>query len=102
MFAAFMILFGVMVFSYIMGEYIELLEGYKEHHKEFDEGDGLRMFLGVLKHFNSNEEMDYDFKLQIEEFFAYRWGNDKNQAFQEDMEQDLLEQLPKEVQNDIF
>ena len=54
MFAAFMILFGVMVFSYIMGEYIELLEGYKEHHKEFDEGDGLRMFLGVLKHFNSN------------------------------------------------
>jgi len=58
-----MILFGVMVFSYIMGEYIELLEGFKQHSAEFDEGDGLRMFLGVLKHFNSNEEVDLDFKI---------------------------------------
>ena len=34
-----MLLFGVLVFSYIMNEYIALLDSYKEHTKEFDEHD---------------------------------------------------------------
>lgn len=85
-----------------MGEYIALLEGYKEHNKEFDEGDGLRKFLGVLKHFNSNEEMDFDFKKRIEEFFVYRWENDKNLAFHTSEDLMILDQLPESVKNDIF
>ena len=79
-----MILFGVMVFSYITGEYIALLEEYKEHNKEYDEGDSLRRFLGMLKHFNGNEEMEEVFRMHIEAFFTYRWEHDKNQAFQEE------------------
>jgi hypothetical protein len=35
----FMLLFGVLIFSYIMNEYIALLDSYKEHTKEFDEHD---------------------------------------------------------------
>ncbi len=57
-----MLLIGVLVFSYIMGEYIELLEKYKNSQREYDEGDKLKLFFGVLKHFNDNEVID--FKIQ--------------------------------------
>lgn len=53
----FMLLFGVLVFSYIMGEYIALLDNYKEMMKDFDEGDKLRLFFGTLKHFNYSEDL---------------------------------------------
>ena len=52
-----MLLFGVLVFSYIMGEYITLLDNFKELSKDFDEGDKLRLFFGTLRHFNYNEEL---------------------------------------------
>ena len=52
LFAAFMLLFGVLIFSYIMNEYIALIDNYKEHIAEYDEGDNLRKFFGMLKHFN--------------------------------------------------
>tara|TARA_B110000285_G_C15009305_1_gene555569 strand:- start:210 stop:368 length:159 start_codon:yes stop_codon:yes gene_type:complete len=52
-----MLLFGVLVFSYIMGEYIALLDNYKEMMKDFDEGDKLRLFFGTLKHFNYSEDL---------------------------------------------
>ena len=43
-----------------MNEYIALLEKYKEHIREYDEGDKLRLFFGVLKHFNKNEVIKYN------------------------------------------
>lgn len=55
LFGALMLLFGVLIFSYIMGEYVALLEQYKQHNLEYDEGDKLRLFFGVLKNFNYNE-----------------------------------------------
>ena len=54
-----MLLIGVLVFSYIMGEYIALLEKYKNSQTEYDEGDKLKLFFGVLKHFNENEIIDF-------------------------------------------
>lgn len=56
-----MLLFGVLIFSYIMNEYVALIEKYKEHVADYDEGDSLRKFFGVLKHFNGNESIDNDF-----------------------------------------
>lgn len=57
----FMLLFGVLIFSYIMNEYIALLDSYKEHTKEFDEHDQLRLFFGVLSNFNENEAIEINF-----------------------------------------
>ena len=76
-----MLLFGVLVFSYIMGEYIALLDSYKEMNKDFDDGDKLRLFFGTLRHFNNNEELSMEFKQGLENYFFYRWINYKNRAF---------------------
>jgi hypothetical protein len=77
----FMLFSGVLVFSYIMGEYINLLEQYKISNYEHDEGDHLKLFFGVLKHFNNNVEIDYKFQKAYEDYFSYRWVSDKNIAF---------------------
>jgi len=49
---SFMLLFGVAIFSYIMGNFIEILSEFKEFHKEIDDGDNLSKFFGTLKYFN--------------------------------------------------
>ena len=59
LFCGFMLFSGVLVFSYIMGEYIELLDRYKASQEEYDEGDKLILFFGVLKHYNENVAINF-------------------------------------------
>lgn len=56
-----MILFGVLIFSYIMNEYIDLLAQYKVSKQEYNEGDKLKQFFGVLRKFNDNETIDFEY-----------------------------------------
>jgi hypothetical protein len=79
-----MLLFGVLIFSFIMNEYIALLDNYKEMMKDFDQGDELRLFFGTLTHFNYNEELKRNFTEDLENYFFYRWVNFKNRAIKED------------------
>ena len=76
-----MLLFGVLVFSYIMGEYVNLLDTYKTSNLEYDDGDALTLFFNVMKKFNLNEDMDIDMRKHIEDYFTHRWENYKNQPF---------------------
>jgi hypothetical protein len=41
LFIAFGLLFGVMIFSLIMGNYIEIIESYKEYNASNDDGERL-------------------------------------------------------------
>jgi hypothetical protein len=42
--AAFILLFGVAVFSYCMGIFVEILQDFQTLNKDFDQGDELTMF----------------------------------------------------------
>ena len=53
-----MLLFGVAIFSYIMGNFIEILSEFKEFHKEIDDGDNLSRFFGTLKYFNGQKDIE--------------------------------------------
>jgi hypothetical protein len=91
MLAAFMLLFGVLIFSYIMNEYVALLEKYKDFVAEYDNGDQLRMFFGVLKHFNKNEDISFKRKKKFEAYFTYSWNNYKNLIILDSADQELFE-----------
>lgn len=54
----FVLLFGVAIFSYIMGNFIEILSEFKEFHSEIDDGDNLSRFFGTLKYFNGQKDID--------------------------------------------
>ena len=58
-FCGFMLFMGVLIFSYIMNEYTSLLDQYNASQQEYDEGDQLKLFFVVMKHFNENEGIDF-------------------------------------------
>jgi len=80
---AFILLLGVACFSYIMGNFIAVLEQFKAFHQDLDDGDMLSKFFGTIKKFNNNVQIDMDLKRQIEAYFAYKWTMDKNMAFKD-------------------
>jgi hypothetical protein len=80
-FCSIILLFGVAIFSYIMGNFIEILASFQVLMAELDDGDNLSRFFGILKKFNDNQVIDDGIKNKIESHFDYKWNNDKNQAF---------------------
>ena len=50
---AFILLFGVAIFSYIMGNFISILDQYQKFNEELEDGDSLAKFFGTMKHFNN-------------------------------------------------
>ena len=81
---AFILLFGVAIFSYVMGNFIEILDQFKEFHKELEDGDNLAKFMGTLQQFNNEKPINFELKQQIEDYFDFKWQNDKLLAFKED------------------
>ena len=49
---AIMLLFGVAIFSFIMGKFIEMVDQIKEFNRGLDDGDSLSKFFGVIEKFN--------------------------------------------------
>jgi len=96
------LLFGVAIFSYMMGIFIEILHSYKTLNAELDDGDNLTRFFGLISHFNKKAPMDIELKQKIEAFFDYKWSFDRNQAFDEEEEVAMMQQLPYEVINKIY
>jgi ABC-type siderophore export system fused ATPase/permease subunit len=90
-FCAIILVLGVMIFSYIMGNFIAMIESYKVLNAEPDEGDELSKFFGLMKRYNKNKDLKPDLKKRIEEYFQFRWAENRMAAIDEDEEKELLE-----------
>ena len=68
----------------------------------FDDGDNLSKFFGLIENFNYGKRLKREIIVEIEEFFDYKWANDKNQAvvLQEDI--NILNELPINVKVRLF
>ena len=51
------LLMGVATFSYIMSIFIEILNAFQEMNDDFDDGDKLSKFFGLLKELNRDMEI---------------------------------------------
>jgi len=94
---AFVLLFGVAIFSYIMGIFLNILESWNAFNSDHDEGEQLIKFFGTLKKFNGDENIDTKLKTSIEEYFNFKWANDRNLAFRDSGDIAIFTQLPQEV-----
>jgi len=63
---AFIMLFGVAIFSYVMGNFIEILNKFKLLDQPLEQGESLSKFLGLLHRFNKNQHLNKKFKDEIE------------------------------------
>ena len=62
-FIAMVLLFGVLTFSYAMGNFIEILDSIKRANSTFDDNDNLSRFFGLLKNFNQGSPIKQEFKI---------------------------------------
>lgn len=95
-------LFGCMIFGYVLGNYGDIIVEYENLTADLDMGDELARFFGLLKHFNDSEDMDWGMQQDIEQYFQYKWQNDRNQAIDDQEEKDIVEELPREVTNKLY
>ena len=65
LFIAFGLLFGVALFSYIMGEFIEMVQKRLKYEAHGD-GEELARFFGLLKYFNDADDFDPKLQANIE------------------------------------
>ena len=98
----FILMFGVAIFSYIMGNFIQIVEQIREFKQEIDEGDELTKFFGLIQRFNHGKPINQQLMLKIQEYFQKRWQNDRSVGFQDPNDIALFEQLPEWVQNTLF
>ena len=71
-------MFGVMLFSYVLDQFIIIYYQYKLIIEDVDDSENLSRFLGTMKHFNKNKPLSLELKENIERYFAYKWDNDRN------------------------
>lgn len=103
LFIALVLLFGVSMFSYIMGIFIQILNEFQGLRRpDFEESDNLAKFLSVFKRYNNNIDLKATVCTKIENFFYYKWKNDKGIALRTFEGSILLHQLPFNVQNCIY
>lgn len=77
---------GVMIFSYIMNNFMDMLNSYNHMISDIDDGDNLSRFFGLMKKYNRNKDMKETLKKSIEEYFTFRWQKDRLQALDDEEE----------------
>ena len=77
-FIAFGLLFGVMIFAVIMGNYQGIIEAMKNFHETADDSGELSRFFTILSRYNKYRPLDQELKSSLESYFEYRWEVHKN------------------------
>ena len=98
---AFVMMFGVSVFSYIMGNFIEILMGYKSLENTGDSKE-LSKWIALLTKFNEAHPLSKELITQIEDFFQYYWYNNPLLAFKSDSDIRFISELPDSTVQQIY
>jgi len=78
-----MVLFGgVLTFSYIMGNFLIILDNWKLVHSENEDAANLSRFFGLMKKFNNNTSLKKDHMGHIQRFFDFYWDSDRRSSIQ--------------------
>jgi potassium voltage-gated channel Eag-related subfamily H protein 8 len=77
---AMIFLIGVASFSFIMGNFIEMLMEFRTVTAENADHVGLTKFFGLLKRFNKGHPLPNELVRKMESYFDYYWQQDLNYA----------------------
>lgn len=69
---SFVMMLGVSIFSYIMGNFIEILMGYRSLEISGDHRE-LSKWIALLTKFNEANPLNKELITKIEDFFEYYW-----------------------------
>ena len=92
------VVIGVCIFGFIMGEFIEILMNYKGLWKEGNHKD-LSKWINLLQRFNNSIPLNKTLIADIEEFMTYYWENNRLSSVNDPEEERMLAELPCDVQS---
>ena len=98
--SAMIMLFGVMVTSFLIENFNQMLDLLKTFNDTYNDNQMLALFLGTMKKFNNEAPLRNSER--INDYFKYRWSHDRNLAVSTDQDKDLLDQLPKRLQIKLY
>jgi hypothetical protein len=90
------LLFGVSVFSYIMGNLIEILATFNSLDEVHDHRD-LTKWIALLSKLSGGKKFKKSLVNKIEEHFEFYWANNPLNALKECKHQNIVSQLPEKV-----
>ena len=99
--ASFIFLIGTVAFSFIMGNFIEMLVEFKTVTAENEDHGGLSQFFSLLARFNNGHPVPKAMMRKIEDYFEYYWARDLNFAMKSELDQRFLSELPKEIRINV-
>ena len=79
-----------------------MVESVKDLQADYEEGERLAIFFGVLTTFNRGDIIKVELKREIEKFFDYKWIKEKNHALQHDDYENIVMQLPEDILDNIY
>lgn len=62
-----------------------------------EQDEQLSKFFGVCEKFNNNIPFDAKLRDRIENYFKYKWANDRNQALHLNEDLNIFMQIPQEI-----
>ena len=68
---------GVLCFSYIIGNFLNVIDAYELVVAENEDADNLSRFFGILTKYNYGRIVKKEFTTEIEDYFEYYWSNDR-------------------------
>jgi len=93
-------LLGVSFYSYIMGNFIEVISSYEKKVGIVDKGSELENWLTFLTRFNGNKPLEKELVDEIEEHFKYFWLEYKLSTL--NAKDPYLNSLPKYTRYFVF
>ena len=78
--AWFVLLIGVACFSFIMGNFIEILMSYRVITAVNDNSEDLAKWMGLLARYSRSGKLDKKTIEKLENYFDYYWKHDRNYA----------------------
>lgn len=98
---AIIMVFGVSIFSYCLGEIVEMMrEVYNLMTVSLHQDEELELFIGALRRFSGEEYENNRFKhfiKDMEDYFQYRWSKNSTELFKDT----LFNKLPQATKNDL-
>lgn len=99
---SFILVFGVGMFSFILGNFIDMLMSFRVMTSDNEEQEKLTKWIGLLARFNKGRALPKTLVKKIENYFEYYWSKDKNYALKTEDDKKLLKELPKDIRANIY
>ena len=92
------LLFGVTMFSFIMGQFMDIIM-YLNSFKDSGNHKDLTKWISLLARYNNGNPLEKSMITEIESFFDYYWDFNRLEALKSEDDLLFLDQLPQYVQD---